>query len=148
MAEMTSKDCFACGEIVGGVFYAGYPGGSGLTSGAVFGRRAGQGAAAIIERGIEGTERSLSQYARGESPGLYQACGCDLPRCCNRSGTSGPQRRLTGRWANPWAWRQMCPKQLMCAFMHEWRTKALDILANAIASLPPKRSARISRQGT
>jgi tricarballylate dehydrogenase len=36
---------FACGEIVGGVFFAGYPGGSGLTSGAVFGRRAGYGAA-------------------------------------------------------------------------------------------------------
>jgi len=35
----------ACGELVGGVFVAGYPGGSGLTSGAVFGRRAGQGAA-------------------------------------------------------------------------------------------------------
>ena len=35
---------FACGEMVGGVFYAGYPGGSGLTSGAVFGRRAGRGA--------------------------------------------------------------------------------------------------------
>ena len=37
---------FACGEIVGGVFFAGYPGGSGLTSGAVFGRRAGYGASA------------------------------------------------------------------------------------------------------
>ncbi|WP_299192478.1 FAD-dependent tricarballylate dehydrogenase TcuA [uncultured Litoreibacter sp.] len=36
---------FACGELVGGVFYNGYPGGSGLTSGAVFGRRAGIGAA-------------------------------------------------------------------------------------------------------
>lgn len=35
----------ACGELVGGVFLAGYPGGSGLTSGAVFGRRAGTGAA-------------------------------------------------------------------------------------------------------
>ena len=35
---------FACGEMVGGVFHAGYPGGSGLTSGAVFGRRAGYGA--------------------------------------------------------------------------------------------------------
>lgn len=35
----------ACGELVGGVFFGGYPGGSGLTSGAVFGRRAGQGAA-------------------------------------------------------------------------------------------------------
>ena len=36
---------YACGEMVGGVFFNGYPGGSGLTSGAVFGRIAGQGAA-------------------------------------------------------------------------------------------------------
>ena len=36
---------YAAGEMVGGVFYEGYPGGSGLTSGAVFGRRAGAGAA-------------------------------------------------------------------------------------------------------
>jgi len=36
---------YACGEMVGSVFFNGYPGGSGLTSGAVFGRRAGQGAA-------------------------------------------------------------------------------------------------------
>nr|WP_275296394.1 FAD-dependent tricarballylate dehydrogenase TcuA [Sulfitobacter geojensis] len=40
----TVAGLFACGEIVGGVFFAGYPGGSGLTSGAVFGRRAGYGA--------------------------------------------------------------------------------------------------------
>ena len=39
---------FACGEMVGGVFFNGYPGGSGLTSGAVFGRRAGRGAVASI----------------------------------------------------------------------------------------------------
>ncbi len=32
---------YACGELVGGVFLNGYPGGSGLTSGAVFGRKAG-----------------------------------------------------------------------------------------------------------
>lgn len=36
---------YACGEMVGGVFYNGYPGGSGLTSGAVFGRLAGYAAA-------------------------------------------------------------------------------------------------------
>lgn len=36
---------YACGELVGGVFYEGYPGGSGLTSGAVFGRLAGGSAA-------------------------------------------------------------------------------------------------------
>ncbi|MEL6434009.1 MAG: FAD-dependent tricarballylate dehydrogenase TcuA, partial [Pseudomonadota bacterium] len=38
-------DLHACGEMVGGVFFGGYPGGSGLTSGAVFGRRAGHRAA-------------------------------------------------------------------------------------------------------
>ncbi len=37
----------ACGEMVGGVFFGGYPGGSGLTSGVVFGRRAGQHAARL-----------------------------------------------------------------------------------------------------
>ena len=35
---------YACGEMVGGIFYFNYPGGSGLTNGAVFGRIAGQGA--------------------------------------------------------------------------------------------------------
>lgn len=32
---------FACGEALGGLFYHNYPGGSGLTAGTVFGRRAG-----------------------------------------------------------------------------------------------------------
>lgn len=35
---------FAAGELVGGLFYFNYPGGTGLTSGAVFGRIAGAGA--------------------------------------------------------------------------------------------------------
>lgn len=35
----------AAGELVGGLFYFNYPGGSGLTSGSVFGRRAGASAA-------------------------------------------------------------------------------------------------------
>ncbi len=35
----------AAGELVGGLFYHNYPGGSGLTSGSVFGRRAGASAA-------------------------------------------------------------------------------------------------------
>ena len=37
---------FAAGEMVGGLFSGNYPGGTGLTSGAVFGRLAGAGAAA------------------------------------------------------------------------------------------------------
>jgi len=36
---------FAAGELVGGLFFHNYPGGSGLTAGAVWGRRAGWAAA-------------------------------------------------------------------------------------------------------
>lgn len=36
---------YAAGELVGGLFYHNYPGGSGLTAGTVFGRRAGRSAA-------------------------------------------------------------------------------------------------------
>jgi tricarballylate dehydrogenase len=39
------KNLFAAGELVGGIFYFNYPGGTGLTSGAVFGRIAGRCAA-------------------------------------------------------------------------------------------------------
>lgn len=39
---------YAAGELVGGLFYFNYPGGTGLTSGAVFGRMAGQGAVEAI----------------------------------------------------------------------------------------------------
>ncbi len=35
---------YACGELVGGLFYNNYPGGSGLMAGSVFGRRAGRSA--------------------------------------------------------------------------------------------------------
>lgn len=38
---------FCTGELVGGLFYSNYPGGSGLTAGAVFGRKAGREAAKI-----------------------------------------------------------------------------------------------------
>ena len=38
---------FAAGELVGGLFYHNYPGGTGLMSGAVFGRIAGVAAAKI-----------------------------------------------------------------------------------------------------
>ena len=39
---------YACGELVGGIFYFNYPGGSGLTSGSVFGRLAGETAGTTI----------------------------------------------------------------------------------------------------
>ena len=41
---------FAAGEIVGGLFYHNYASGTGLMSGAVFGRRAGRGAAIWAKR--------------------------------------------------------------------------------------------------
>jgi len=41
---------FAAGEMVGGIFYHNYPGGTGLTSGAVFGKLAGSSAAAYVKR--------------------------------------------------------------------------------------------------
>ena len=39
---------YAAGELVGGLFYGNYPGGTGLVSGAVFGRLAGAGAARFV----------------------------------------------------------------------------------------------------
>ncbi|CZS93796.1 related to succinate dehydrogenase/fumarate reductase, flavoprotein subunit [Rhynchosporium graminicola] len=43
---------FCAGEMLGGLFYENYPGGSGLTSGAVFGRQAGIQAAAMARKSI------------------------------------------------------------------------------------------------
>jgi len=44
-SERPIAGLYAAGELVGGLFYFNYPGGSGLTSGAVFGRIAGASAA-------------------------------------------------------------------------------------------------------
>lgn len=55
-SEVVSEDgptipgLFATGELVGGLYYTGYPGGAGLMSGSVFGRLAGAGAAARAKR--------------------------------------------------------------------------------------------------
>jgi hypothetical protein len=50
---------FAAGEMVGGLFYENYPGGSGLTSGAVFGRKAGISAARLTVGGQKGAASTL-----------------------------------------------------------------------------------------
>ncbi|CAI6093198.1 unnamed protein product [Clonostachys chloroleuca] len=54
---------FCVGEMMGGLFYSNYPGGSGLTSGAVFGRKAGRAAAAICKKMSvgESTSRTFSR---------------------------------------------------------------------------------------
>ena len=41
---------YAAGEIVGGLFFHNYPGGTGLTAGSVFGRMAGEAAAELSGR--------------------------------------------------------------------------------------------------
>ncbi|MEK4384419.1 FAD-dependent tricarballylate dehydrogenase TcuA [Solibacillus sp. FSL W7-1464] len=48
----TIEGLYAAGEIVGGLYYDNYPGGAGLTSGAVFGRIAGEQAAKYSRRKI------------------------------------------------------------------------------------------------
>jgi len=51
LAYCSIPGLYAAGELVGGLFYENYPGGSGLMSGAVFGRRAGAGAARFATGG-------------------------------------------------------------------------------------------------
>lgn len=46
----TVPNLYCAGEMIGGLFYDNYPGGSGLTSGTVFGRRAGRAAAERARR--------------------------------------------------------------------------------------------------
>ncbi|KAJ5773879.1 hypothetical protein N7457_008775 [Penicillium paradoxum] len=53
ISESTSNEVpglYCVGEMLGGIFYDNYPGGSGLTSGAVFGRRAGRAAAERVAK--------------------------------------------------------------------------------------------------
>jgi tricarballylate dehydrogenase len=49
--ERPIQGLYAAGELVGGLFYFNYPGGTGLTSGAVFGRIAGQSAGKAVAAG-------------------------------------------------------------------------------------------------
>lgn len=51
LADRSVPGLYAAGELVGGIFYENYPGGSGLMSGSVFGRRAGEHSAAHATQG-------------------------------------------------------------------------------------------------
>lgn len=48
--EQPIRGLYAAGELVAGIFYFNYPGGSGLTNGTVFGRISGRNAAACSRR--------------------------------------------------------------------------------------------------
>lgn len=45
MTDQSIPGLYAAGELVGGLFYENYPGGTGLMSGTVFGKLAGESAA-------------------------------------------------------------------------------------------------------
>ncbi len=51
VADRPIPGLYAAGELVGGLFYFNYPGGTGLTAGAVFGKIAGSGAGAAAKHG-------------------------------------------------------------------------------------------------
>ena len=53
LSDRSIPGLFAAGELVGGLFYENYPGGSGLMAGTVFGKLAGEGAAAYSTNKIE-----------------------------------------------------------------------------------------------
>jgi precorrin 3B synthase CobZ len=61
MGQTTDKPIpglYCAGEMVGGLYYGNYPGGSGLTAGAVFGRKAGREAALRARRGNTGAAKA------------------------------------------------------------------------------------------
>jgi tricarballylate dehydrogenase len=53
-ADRSIPGLYAAGELVGGLFYENYPGGTGLMSGSVFGRRAGEHAAKYARSNTRG----------------------------------------------------------------------------------------------
>ena len=50
LSDRSIPGLYAAGELVGGLFYENYPGGSGLMAGSVFGKLAGESAAGYIKR--------------------------------------------------------------------------------------------------
>ena len=48
MTDQSIPGLYAAGELVGGLFYENYPGGTGLMSGSVFGKLAGENAADYV----------------------------------------------------------------------------------------------------
>lgn len=59
MAGMPIPGLYAAGEIVGGLFYHNYPGGTGLTAGSVFGKVAGSSAGAYAASARTSVEAAI-----------------------------------------------------------------------------------------
>lgn len=72
------RGLYACGELVGGLFYHNYPGGAGLAAGTVFGRRAGRTAATFAGHANRAvTQGDGSRVELGEPAHLGSLRGLD-----------------------------------------------------------------------
>jgi tricarballylate dehydrogenase len=59
-ADVSIPGLYAAGELVGGLFYFNYPGGTGLMAGSVFGRIAGEQSAAFVSKKIAGEQAAAT----------------------------------------------------------------------------------------
>ncbi|KAK2465203.1 hypothetical protein APHAL10511_002557 [Amanita phalloides] len=80
----TIEGLYCTGEMVGGLFYDNYPGGSGLTAGAVFGRKAGKAAGMFVTSSV--SEQDSSQ---------------DLVSPTSPAARTGPPRSLSFSFTSP-----------------------------------------------
>ena len=74
-AQKPIPGLYAAGELVGGLFYFNYPGGTGLVSGSVFGKIAGTTAGQQVGR------NSLTTSGKGSREMLELRPNCE---CCDR----------------------------------------------------------------
>jgi len=85
------RGLYAAGELVGGLFYHNYPGGTGLTSGAVFGKIAGAGAAS--------RSRSWPAAATWPAPSGRRSCRSrSTPGAGARHSRASACSARDGRW--------------------------------------------------
>ena len=61
LSDRSIPGLYAAGELVGGLFVENYPGGSGLMAGTVFGKLAGESAAAYAIDGVSEAARIASE---------------------------------------------------------------------------------------
>ena len=123
---------YAAGELVGGLFYHNYPGGTGLMSGAVFGKTAGDSVAAYLNPlPPEPGHPRLSRH-RGRTPGGYSR----MPQA--RFDLEAALRR---RWRQPVAPRGLHVRPIAPALPRRTRAsyveRVLSIWASTRASYWP-----------
>ena len=80
VSDRSIPGLYAAGELVGGLFYENYPGGSGLMAGSVFGKLAGESAAASTGHkqaaALDPSYRPSSSRSEGARPSWFGHYGC------------------------------------------------------------------------